>query len=201
MNEPNADRPKEASPPARIGLVSISDRASAGVYEDLGLPGLKDWLSRALISPWQPIERLIPDEQAVISKTLIELADDVSCDLIFTTGGTGPAPRDVTPEATLAVADKELPGFGEQMRQISLQFVPTAILSRQVGVIRGRTMIVNLPGQPKSIAETLGGLKADDGRVLVHGIFAAIPYGLELIGGPSLYTNDAVCKAFRPKKR
>lgn len=186
---------------ARIGLVSISDRASQGVYQDLGLPGLKDWLGKALSSPWRAVERLIPDEKEIISATLIELVDQERCDLVFTTGGTGPAARDVTPEATLAVADKELPGFGEQMRQISLHYVPTAILSRQVGVIRGRAMIVNLPGQPKSIAETLGGVRKESGEVIVHGIFAAIPYGLELIGGPSLFTNDEVCKAFRPKKK
>jgi molybdopterin adenylyltransferase len=186
---------------ARIGLVSISDRASQGVYQDLGIPGLRDWLEKALSSPWQAIERLIPDEKDAISKTLIELVDQESCDLVFTTGGTGPAARDITPEATLAVADKELPGFGEQMRQISLHYVPTAILSRQVGVIRGKAMIVNLPGQPKSIAETLGGVRAQDGTVLVHGIFSAIPYGLELIGGPSIFTNDDFCKAFRPKKK
>lgn len=192
---PNQDRP------ARIGLVSISDRASAGVYQDLGLPGLKNWLQSAISSPWGAIERLIPDDRETISKTLIELTDREHCDLVFTTGGTGPAPRDVTPEATLAIADKELPGFGEQMRQISLYYVPTAILSRQVGVIRGSSMIVNLPGQPKSIAETLGGVRDQDGKQLVHGIFAAIPYGLELIGGPSIYTNESVCKAFRPKKK
>lgn len=186
---------------ARIGLVSISDRASQGVYQDLGLPGLKDWLGKALASPWQAVERLIPDEKEIISTTLIELVDQELCDLVFTTGGTGPAARDVTPEATLSVADKELPGFGEQMRQISLHYVPTAILSRQVGVIRGKAMIVNLPGQPKSIAETLGGVRNESGEVIVHGIFAAIPYGLELIGGPSLFTNEEVCKAFRPKKR
>lgn len=192
---PNQDRP------VRIGLVSISDRASAGVYQDLGLPGLKNWLQSAISSPWGAIERLIPDDRETISKTLIELTDREHCDLVFTTGGTGPAPRDVTPEATLAIADKELPGFGEQMRQISLYYVPTAILSRQVGVIRGSSMIVNLPGQPKSIAETLGGVRDQDGKQLVHGIFAAIPYGLELIGGPSIYTNESVCKAFRPKKK
>ncbi len=192
---PNQDRP------ARIGLVSISDRASAGVYQDLGLPRLKSWLQSAISSPWSAIERLIPDDRETISKTLIELTDHEHCDLVFTTGGTGPAPRDVTPEATLAVADKELAGFGEQMRQISLYYVPTAILSRQVGVIRGSSMIVNLPGQPKSIAETLGGVRDQDGKQLVHGIFAAIPYGLELIGGPSIYTNESVCKAFRPKKK
>lgn len=189
------------SRPAKIGLVSISDRASQGVYQDLGLPGLRSWLESAILSPWQHVERLIPDEQAVISATLVELVDQEGCDLVFTTGGTGPAPRDVTPEATLAIADKELPGFGEQMRQISLHYVPTAILSRQVGVIRGKAMIVNLPGQPKAIAETLGGVRNAAGETIVHGIFAAIPYGLELVGGPSIYTNDAVCKAFRPKKK
>ncbi len=189
------------SRPAKIGLVSISDRASQGVYQDLGLPGLRSWLESAIQSPWQHVERLIPDEQAVISTTLIELVDQEGCDLVFTTGGTGPAPRDVTPEATLAVADKELPGFGEQMRQISLHYVPTAILSRQVGVIRGKAMIVNLPGQPKAIAETLGGVRNAAGETIVHGIFAAIHYGLELVGGPSITTNDAVCKAFRPKKK
>jgi molybdopterin adenylyltransferase len=186
---------------ARIGLVSISDRASAGVYQDLGLPGLKAWLDSAISSPWQAVERLIPDDQTTISATLIELVDQAECDLVFTTGGTGPAARDVTPEATLAVADKELPGFGEQMRQISLHYVPTAILSRQVGVIRGKAMIVNLPGQPKSIAETLGGVRSESGQMSVPGIFAAIPYGLELIGGPSIDTHDTVCKAFRPKKK
>ena len=189
------------SRPAKIGLVSISDRASQGVYQDLGLPGLRSWLESAIQSPWQHVERLIPDEQAVISKTLIELVDQEGCDLVFTTGGTGPAPRDVTPEATLAIADKELPGFGEQMRQISLHYVPTAILSRQVGVVRGKAMIVNLPGQPKAIAETLGGVRNAAGETIVHGIFAAIPYGLELVGGPSIYTHENVCKAFRPKKK
>lgn len=186
---------------AKIGLMSISDRASQGVYQDLGLPGLRDWLVSAISTPWEAVERLIPDERELIESTLIDLVDRQSCDLVFTTGGTGPAARDVTPEATLAVADKELPGFGEQMRQISLHYVPTAILSRQVGVIRGKAMIINLPGQPKAIAETLGGVRDAQGQVLVHGIFAAIPYGLELIGGPSIHTHDAVCKAFRPKKK
>ena len=186
---------------AKIGLVSISDRASQGVYQDMGLPGLRDWLTRALSSPWTAIERLIPDERALISQTLVELVDREGCDLVFTTGGTGPTERDVTPEATLAIADKELPGFGEQMRQVSLHYVPTAILSRQVGVIRKRSIIVNLPGQPKAIAETLGGVRDADGKVLVNGIFAAIPYGLELIGGPSLFTHEDVCNAFRPKKK
>lgn len=189
------------SRPAKIGLVSISDRASQGIYQDLGLPGLRSWLESAIQSPWQPVERLIPDEQAVISATLVALVDQEGCDLVFTTGGTGPAPRDVTPEATLAIADKELPGFGEQMRQISLHYVPTAILSRQVGVVRGKAMIVNLPGQPKAIAETLGGVRNAAGETIVHGIFAAIPYGLELVGGPSIYTHENVCKAFRPKKK
>lgn len=185
---------------ARIGLVSISDRASAGVYPDEGLPSLKAWLTRALTSPWECHERLIPDEQALVSETLKDLVDLMNCDLVLTTGGTGPSPRDVTPEATLAVADKTLPGFGEQMRQISLQFVPTAILSRQVAVIRRQSLIINLPGRPRAIQETLEGLRAPDGTVRVPGIFAAVPYGLELIGGPSLTTNPAVCQAFRPKK-
>jgi molybdopterin adenylyltransferase len=182
----------------RIGIVSISDRASSGVYEDKGLPALRDWLGRALRNPidWEP--RLIADEQTLISRTLIELVD-LGCDLVLTTGGTGPAKRDVTPEATLAVADKEMPGFGEQMRQISLRFVPTAILSRQVAVIRGQSLIINLPGQPKSIAETLEGLKDAQGQPLVHGIFAAVPYCVDLIGGAYMETNDTVCAAFRPK--
>ena len=182
-----------------IGIVSISDRASRGVYEDKGLPALQDWLSRALHNPIRFEPRLIPDEQATISQTLIELVDMVHCHLVLTTGGTGPALRDVTPEATLAVAHKEMPGFGEQMRQISLRFVPTAILSRQVAVIRHQSLIINLPGQPKSIAETLEGLKAADGTSLVHGIFAAVPYCIDLIGGPYLETRDELCKAFRPK--
>ena len=181
-----------------IGMVSISDRAASGTYEDKGLPALQDWLTRALKNPIRFEPRLIPDEQATISQTLIELVD-AGCALVLTTGGTGPAPRDVTPEATLAVADKTLPGFGEQMRQISLAFVPTAILSRQVAVIRGQSLIINLPGQPKAIAETLEGLKAADGSQKVHGIFAAVPYCIDLIGGPYLETHDAVCKAFRPK--
>ncbi len=182
----------------KIGIVSISDRASTGVYEDKGLPALQAWLSRALLNPITFEARLIPDEKEDISATLIALAD-AGCSLILTTGGTGPAPRDVTPEATLAVADKEMPGFGEQMRQISLKFVPTAILSRQVAVIRGRSLIINLPGQPKSIAETLEGLKDEAGQAVVHGIFAAVPYCVDLIGGPYLETRDEVCKAFRPK--
>ena len=184
--------------PVTIGIVSISDRASTGAYEDKGLPALQDWLTRALKNPIRFEPRLIPDEQATISQTLIELVD-AGCALVLTTGGTGPAPRDVTPEATLAVADKTMPGFGEQMRQISLAFVPTAILSRQVAVIRGQSLIINLPGQPKAIAETLEGLKAADGSQKVHGIFAAVPYCIDLIGGPYLETNDTVCKAFRPK--
>jgi molybdopterin adenylyltransferase len=184
--------------PVRIGIVSISDRASSGAYEDKGLPALKDWLQRALRNPITFEPRLIPDEQAGISAALIELVD-AGCSLVLTTGGTGPALRDVTPEATLAVAHKEMPGFGEQMRQISLRFVPTAILSRQVAVIRKQSLIINLPGQPKSIAETLEGLKNPDGTQAVPGIFAAVPYCIDLIGGPYLETDDAVCKAFRPK--
>ena len=182
----------------RIGLVSISDRASSGVYEDKGLPALEDWLRSALQSPWTSETRLIPDEQRVIEQTLIELCDVVRCDLVLTTGGTGPAARDVTPEATLAVAHKVMPGFGEQMRQVSLRFVPTAILSRQVGVIRGRSLILNLPGQPKAIRETLEGVR-EGGGIAVPGIFAAVPYCLDLIGAPYVETNDDVCKAFRPK--
>ena len=186
-----------AHDPVRIGLVSISDRASAGIYQDQGLPALKDWLGRALKNPVEWVERLIPDEQDGISATLVELVDVAGCALVLTTGGTGPAPRDVTPEATLAVAHKVMPGFGEQMRQISLAFVPTAILSRQVAVIRGRTLIINLPGQPKAIAETLEGLPA--ATPPVPGIFAAVPYCIDLIGGPYLETDEAVCRAFRPK--
>lgn len=184
--------------PVRIGIVSISDRASSGVYQDQGLPALQDWLTRALKNPITFEARLIPDEQALISQTLIELVE-AGCSLVLTTGGTGPALRDVTPEATLAVAHKEMPGFGEQMRQISLAFVPTAILSRQVAVIRDQSLIINLPGQPKAIAETLAGLKDADGRQLVKGIFAAVPYCIDLIGGPYLETDDLVCQAFRPK--
>ncbi len=184
--------------PVKIGIVSVSDRASSGVYEDKGLPALQEWLGRALKNPITFESRLIPDEQAVISQTLIELVD-AGCALVLTTGGTGPAKRDVTPEATLAVAHKEMPGFGEQMRQISLKFVPTAILSRQVAVVRDQALIINLPGQPKSIAETLEGLKGADGQPVVHGIFAAVPYCIDLIGGPYLETHDDVCKAFRPK--
>jgi len=184
--------------PVRIGIVSVSDRASSGTYEDKGLPALKEWLVRALRNPIEFEPRLIPDETALISATLIELVE-AGCSLVLTTGGTGPALRDVTPEATLAVAHKEMPGFGEQMRQIGLRFVPTAILSRQVAVIRDKSLIVNLPGQPKSIAETLEGLKDAEGAQLVPGIFAAVPYCIDLIGGPYLETDDAVCKAFRPK--
>ncbi len=182
----------------KIGIVSISDRASLGVYEDKGLPALQDWLSAAIQNPITYEPRLIPDEQAQISQALIELVD-AGCAMVLTTGGTGPALRDVTPEATLAVADKVMPGFGEQMRQISLTFVPTAILSRQVAVIRGKCLIINLPGQPKAIAETLGGLKNADGTQVVNGIFSAVPYCIDLIGGPYMETNDAVCKAWRPK--
>jgi molybdopterin adenylyltransferase len=185
-----------------IGLVSISDRASSGVYEDQGVPALREWFSAALSSPWQMETRLIPDEP-VIEKTIIELVDECGCDLVLTTGGTGPARRDVTPEATLAVGTREMPGFGEQMRQISLKFVPTAILSRQVAVIRETSdhaaLIMNLPGQPKSIKETLEGLKDESGKSLVSGIFAAVPYCIDLIGGPYIETHEAVCKVFRPK--
>jgi len=182
----------------KIGIVSVSDRASTGVYVDKGLPALKDWLTRALLNPLEFEERLIPDEQGGISQALIELVD-AGCSLVLTTGGTGPALRDVTPEATLAVAHRQMPGFGEQMRQISLRFVPTAILSRQCAVVRGNSLIINLPGQPKSIAETLEGLKNDAGESLVPGIFAAVPYCIDLIGGPYLEADPAVCKAFRPK--
>jgi molybdopterin adenylyltransferase len=183
----------------RIGLVSVSDRASSGVYEDKGLPALEEWLGRALATPFETHKRLIPDERHAIEAALKELVDEQGCSLVLTTGGTGPAVRDVTPDATLAVADREMPGFGEQMRQISLNFVPTAILSRQVAVVRGKALIINLPGQPKSIQETLEGLRAADGTQKVHGIFAAVPYCLDLIGAPYLETHDAVCKAFRPK--
>ncbi|HYD58792.1 MAG TPA: molybdopterin adenylyltransferase [Noviherbaspirillum sp.] len=196
--------PKKSNPDELlIGLVSISDRASSGVYEDQGIPALRDWFTSALASPWKMETRLIPDERPQIEKALIELVDEVGCDLVLTTGGTGPARRDVTPEATLAVGTKEMPGFGEQMRQISLKFVPTAILSRQVAVIRETAdhaaLVMNLPGQPKSIKETLEGLKDADGKQLVPGIFAAVPYCIDLIGGPYIETNEAVCKAFRPK--
>jgi len=187
------------APRLRVGLVSISDRAATGVYEDKGLPALREWLNSALVDAWEEETRLIPDEQATIEATLMELVDEEGCHLVLTTGGTGPAPRDVTPEATLAVADKVMPGFGEQMRQIGLQFVPTAILSRQVGVIRKQALILNLPGQPKSIKETLEGVKDGEGKVLVPGIFAAVPYCLDLIGGPYVETREAVVAAFRPK--
>ena len=190
----------------KIGLVSISDRASAGIYQDQGLPALREWFGKALSSPWEMHTRLIPDERAAIEQALISLVDEDLCDLVITTGGTGPARRDVTPEATLAVASKEMPGFGEQMRQISLQFVPTAILSRQVAVIREivtpathAALILNLPGQPKSIKETLEGLKDSEGKQIVAGIFAAVPYCIDLIGGPYIETNEQVCKVFRPK--
>ena len=182
----------------RIGIVSVSDRASSGVYEDKGLPALQEWLARALRNPLQFEPRLIPDEQERISATLIELVD-AGCSLVLTTGGTGPALRDVTPEATLAVAHKEMPGFGEQMRQISLRFVPTAILSRQVAVVRGKSLIINLPGQPKAIAETLEGVRGANGESVLPGIFAAVPYCVDLIGGPYIETVESVCKAFRPK--
>ena len=182
----------------KVGIVSISDRASSGTYEDKGLPALRDWLGHALYNPIEYVERLIPDEQATISQALIELVD-AGCALVLTTGGTGPAKRDVTPEATLAVAHKEMPGFGEQMRQVSLKFVPTAILSRQVAVIRDETLIINLPGQPKSIKETLEGLKDAEGKAIVPGIFAAVPYCIDLIGGPYIETDETIVKAFRPK--
>ncbi len=185
--------------PVKIGLVSVSDRASTGVYEDKGIPALQEWLASALKNPLTYATRLIADEQPVIESALIELCDVERCDLVLTTGGTGPARRDVTPEATLAIAHKVMPGFGEQMRQISLNFVATAILSRQVAVIRGKTLVINLPGQPKSIKETLEGLRDAEGSAKVHGIFAAVPYCIDLIGGPYIETMDAVCKAFRPK--
>ncbi len=185
--------------PLKVGLVSISDRASSGVYRDEGLPALKEWLGRALATPFEVEERLIADEQPVIESTLADLVDRRGCDLVLTTGGTGPARRDVTPEATLAVADKVMPGFGEQMRQIGLHYVATAILSRQVAVVRKQALIVNLPGQPKSIRETLEGVKGADGSTIVPGIFAAVPYCIDLIGGPYVETNEAIVKAFRPK--
>lgn len=183
----------------KIGLVSVSDRASSGVYEDKGIPALQEWLSQAISSPIEIISRLIADEQAMIEATLIDLVDNQHCHLVLTTGGTGPAKRDVTPDATLAIAEREMPGFGEQMRQISLHYVPTAILSRQVGVIRGSSLILNLPGQPKSIKETLEGVKDADGKVLVHGIFASVPYCIQLLEGPYVETHSAVVAAFRPK--
>ena len=186
-----------------IGLISISDRASSGVYQDEGIPALENWFSKTLTSPWHMESRLIPDEKELISKTIIELIDVVGCDLVLTTGGTGPSRRDVTPEATLAVATREMPGFGEQMRQISLKFVPTAILSRQVAALREiddhAALIINLPGQPKAVQETLEGLKDSDGKSIMPGIFAAVPYCIDLIGGPYIETNEAVLKAFRPK--
>jgi molybdopterin adenylyltransferase len=182
-----------------IGLVSISDRASSGVYRDEGIPALEEWFSRALASPWRMETRLIPDERSVIESTLLDLVDRRGCHLVLTTGGTGPAPRDVTPEATLAIADKQMPGFGEQMRRISLEFVPTAILSRQVAVVRKHSLVINLPGQPKSIRETLEGLKDKDGKPIVAGIFAAVPYCIDLIGGPYIETHEGVVRAFRPK--
>jgi len=183
----------------RIGLVSISDRAARGAYEDQGIPALEAWLASALTSPWRSEKRLIADERTLIESTLIDLVDQCGCHLVLTTGGTGPAPRDVTPEATLAVADRVLPGFGEEMRRISLHFVPTAILSRQLGVIRGRALILNLPGQPKAIRETLEGARDANGTLLAAGIFAAVPYCIDLIGGPYVETLDAVVKAFRPR--
>jgi len=186
-----------------VGLVSVSDRAARGAYEDQGLPGLRDWLGRALASPWQHHDRLVPDEREVIEATLVQLVDEVGCDLVLTTGGTGPARRDVTPEATRAVATREMPGFGEQMRRISAAFVPTAILSRQVAVLREAAdhaaLIINLPGQPKAVAETLEGLKDADGRTIEAGIFAAVPYCIDLIGGPYVETQEAVVRSFRPK--
>jgi molybdopterin adenylyltransferase len=183
----------------RIGLVSVSDRASSGVYQDKGLPALEEWLAQALTTPFTIEKRLIPDEQSIIEQTLCELVDEMSCHLVLTTGGTGPARRDVTPDATLAVADREMPGFGEQMRQISLNFVPTAILSRQVGVIRKQALIINLPGQPKSIKETLEGVKQADGQVTVPGIFASVPYCVQLLDGPYIETDPKAVAAFRPK--
>jgi molybdopterin adenylyltransferase len=199
MTTPKRNHPDELI----VGLVSISDRASAGVYEDKGIPSLETWLGEALASPWRTETRLIQDDAATISATLVELVDVVGCDLVLTTGGTGPSRRDVTPEATLEVATKPMPGFGEQMRQISLNFVPTAILSRQVAVIRETAdhaaLIINLPGQPKSIRETLEGLKDDEGNTRVPGIFAAVPYCIDLIGGPYIETQPEVVAAFRPK--
>ena len=188
-------------PPVKIGIVSISDRASMGVYIDEGLPALRGWLTRALKNTIEFVERLIPDEQPLIENTLIELCDIQHCSLVLTTGGTGPSPRDVTPEATLAVAHRVMPGFGEQMRQVSLYYVPTAILSRQVGVIRGTSLILNLPGRPKAIAETLEGVKNTEGDTLVHGIFSSVPYCIELMGGVYLETHEDMVKAFRPKKK
>jgi len=185
----------------KIGLISISDRASKGEYEDQGIPNLKTWLQKALSSPFETIEKVIPDERSLIESSLIDFVDIEECDLVFTTGGTGPALRDVTPEATLAIADREMPGFGEQMRQISLHFVPTAILSRQVAVVRKNTLIINLPGQPKSIAQTLEGLKNDQGEIVVHGIFAAVPYCIDILNGPFIETHECIVKTFRPKAK
>lgn len=185
----------------KIGLISISDRASKGEYEDQGIPNLKSWLQKALSSPFETIEKVIPDERSLIESSLINFVDIEECNLVFTTGGTGPALRDVTPEATLAIADREMPGFGEQMRQISLHFVPTAILSRQVAVVRKNTLIINLPGQPKSIAQTLEGLKNDQGEIMVHGIFAAVPYCIDLLNGPFIETHECIVKTFRPKAK
>jgi molybdopterin adenylyltransferase len=185
----------------KIGLISISDRASKGEYEDQGIPNLKTWLQKALSSPFETIEKVIPDEKSLIESSLINFVDIEECNLVFTTGGTGPALRDVTPEATLAIADREMPGFGEQMRQISLHFVPTAILSRQVAVVRKNTLIINLPGQPKSIAQTLEGLKNDQGEIMVHGIFAAVPYCIDLLNGPFIETHECIVKTFRPKAK
>lgn len=192
---------KETNKSLRIGLVSVSDRASSGVYTDEGLPALREWLAAAIVEPTEFVEALIPDEQPLIEATLKRLVDEEGCALVLTTGGTGPAPRDVTPDATLAVADREMPGFGEQMRQVSLYYVPTAILSRQVGVIRGQSLILNLPGRPKSIREALEGVRGEDGEVRVHGVFSAVPYCVELIGGPVFDTRPEVVRAFRPKKR
>jgi len=185
----------------KIGLISISDRASKGEYEDQGIPNLKAWLQKAIASPFETLEKIIPDERSVIESSLIHLVDIEKCDLILTTGGTGPAERDVTPEATMGIADREMPGFGEQMRQISLHFVPTAILSRQVAVIRKNTLIINLPGQPKSITQTLEGLKDDQGKTLVHGIFAAVPYCIDLLNGPFIETHSNIIESFRPKAK
>ena len=185
----------------KIGLISISDRASKGEYEDQGIPNLKAWLQKAIASPFETLEKIIPDERSLIESSLIYLVDIEKCDLILTTGGTGPAERDVTPEATMGIADREMPGFGEQMRQISLHFVPTAILSRQVAVIRKNTLIINLPGQPKSITQTLEGLKDDQGKTLVHGIFAAVPYCIDLLNGPFIETHSNIVESFRPKAK
>ena len=185
----------------KIGLISISDRASKGEYEDQGIPNLKAWLQKAIASPFETLEKIIPDERSLIESSLIHLVDIEKCDLILTTGGTGPAERDVTPEATMGIADREMPGFGEQMRQISLYFVPTAILSRQVAVIRKNTLIINLPGQPKSIKQTLEGLKDDQGKTLVHGIFAAVPYCIDLLNGPFIETHSNIVESFRPKAK